>query len=359
MKNRHGRGNRRGLRAVPTAADVSTMNKRLIILCTLGLLLAAAARASADDKPVATGQKDTIVVDRIVAVVNNSVILNSELMMRVVPMAGQLQNITNLRERERRGAKLQGAALEDMVNEELIHQAALASKLQVSAKEVQNAVEEIKRQNKLDDTQLSEALRMQGLSLAAYRSDVRKQILRMRAINMLVRPRVSVTDDDVKALYSEMERRTAAITKVRLSHILIALPQRPTEEQLAEAKERAANAVNRARAGEDFAKLAEELSDDTRTKPIGGDLGWIERNSIDSEWEVIVFSMGKGETRGPINGPQGLHVFHITDLEQTERKPFDEMKDQLRNQLFRRGMDRHRKTWIEELRKKAHIENKL
>lgn len=303
--------------------------------------------------------EDRSLVDKVVAVVNESVILSSELRMRVAPLAAELQNVSDKRERARRQSKLESGALDDMINEELIHQAAVESKLEVSAKEVQNALEEIKRQNKLDDNQLAEALRMQGYSLASYRSDVRKQILRMRAINMLVRPRVTITDDDVKAKYDEMSRRSAAISKVRLSHVLIALPQKPTEQQLSAAKDKAAMVVNKARSGSKFSELAEKFSDDERTKPIGGDLGWIERGSIDTEWEVVVFSMSKGETRGPISGPSGLHVFHVTDVEQTAQKKFDEVKEKIRNDLYRREMDRQTKLWLDELRKKAHIEKKL
>ena len=68
--------------------------------------------------------------------------------------------------------------------------------------------------------------------------------------------------------------------------------------------------------------------------------------------------MDKGEVRGPINGPGGLHVFYVADLEKTERKSFDQVKDKLRNDLFRREMDRQSRLWLQELRKKAHIDVK-
>ena len=309
--------------------------------------------------PARAQSKDRRVVDRVVAVVNDAVILSSELRMRVAPLSAELQGVSDRRERERRQSKLETGALEDMINEELIHQAAVESKLEVSAKEVQNALEEIKRQNKMDDNQLAEALQLQGYSLSGYRADVRKQILRMRAINMLVRPRVTITDDDVKAKFDEMSRRSAAVSKVRLSHVLIALPEKPSEQQLSAAKEKAAQVVNKARAGEKFSELAETYSDDERTKPIGGDLGWIERGTMDTEWEVVLFSMTKGETRGPINGPAGLHVFHVTEIEESEHKSFEEVKDRIREDLYRREMDRQTQLWLEELRKKAHVEKKL
>lgn len=331
------------------------MSSRLAFAAAVGIALAAASSPAAAQG----SEKKRQVVDRVVAVVNDSVILQSELMMRVAPLAADIQKVSDPRERKRRREKLKSKVLDEMVDEELIHQAAEESKLEVSAKEVQSAIEEIKQQNDLDDNQLSEALRLQGYTMSSYRKDVRKQILRMRAVNMLVRPRVTVTEDDIRARYKEMNRRSAAVSRVHLHHILIALPEKPTNEQLEAGKDKAARLIQNARSGAEFAELAREHSDDLATKNSGGDLGWIERGSIATEWETIVFAMDEGETRGPITGPKGLHVFHVSEVERSEKKPFEEMKEQIRNELYRREMDRQTELWLEEQRKKAHIEVKL
>lgn len=309
------------------------------------------------NKSKASGK--SFIVDRVVAVVNDSVILHSELMRRVAPLTADLEQVSDPRERNRRQAKLKSQVLDEMINEELIVQAAEESKLEVGAKEVQSALEEIKKQNNLDDNQLAEALRMQGYSMSGYRQDVRRQILRMRATNMLVRPRVTVTDDDVRARYDSLNRRSTAVKRIKLRHILISLPEKPNEAQIAQAKATAADVIEKVRAGTDFARLAAEVSDDESTKYTGGDLGWIERGSIDTEWEVIVFGMNKDEVRGPITGPSGLHVFQVTDVERNTRKPFAEMKEQLRNEIFRREMERQTRLWLTELQDKAHIQIKL
>lgn len=298
-------------------------------------------------------------VDRVVAVVNDSVILYSEMMRRVAPMTPELDQLPDPAERKRRKDKLRTQVLDEMVNEELIIQAAGVSKVDVSAKEVQSALEEIKKQNNLDDNQLAEALRLQGYTMSSYRQDVRRQILRMRAVNTMVRPRVTVTDDDVRGRYDSMNRRSAAVKRIKLRHILIGLPDRPTEAQVAEAKRRAADIIAKVRSGTDFARLAADQSADESTRYSGGELGWIERGSIDTEWEVIVFAMSKNEVRGPITGPKGLHVFQVTDLERSQHKPFAEMKEQLRNEIYRKEMDRQTRLWLDELHEKAHIQVKL
>lgn len=341
---------------------VSKRERSPMLLAALGLILLGKGTAfgqpeKRDHRPVASKASDSkaFLVDRVIAVVNDEIILRSELMVRVAPLIGDLSEISDAHERDRRRGKIKEQVLDDMINEELMVQAAVEAKLEVSAREVQNALEEIKKQNKLDDAGLKQALAMQGYSLSSYKKDVRRQILRMRAINMLVRPRVTITDEDVRARYDEMSRRSEAVSRVHLQHILIALPDKPSEQEVAAAKERAAEVIEQARGGEDFAELAKKYSDDEKTKNDGGDLGWIERGSIATEWEVIVFAMEKGEVRGPISGPRGFHVFHVSDVEKSDLKPFDQLKEQLRNELYRKELDKQTRVWMDDLRRKAHI----
>jgi parvulin-like peptidyl-prolyl isomerase len=157
-----------------------------------------------------------------------------------------------------------------------------------------------------------------------------------------------------------MARRTEQVSAVKLSHMLFKLPEHPTEQQIAAAKDKAAAAMTRVKAGEEFAKVAATESDDDSTKATGGELGWFQRGSMAvPEWEPIVFAMDKGDVRGPVTGPQGIHVFQVTEIKRSDLKPFNEMKDQIKGELHRRETDKQTATWVEELRKKAYIDIKL
>jgi parvulin-like peptidyl-prolyl isomerase len=125
------------------------------------------------------------------------------------------------------------------------------------------------------------------------------------------------------------------------------------------ARRRAGELVDRARGGEDFATLARETSQDQATRAEGGDLGWYKRGELPTDWEEIVFAMDTGETRGPVQGPRGLHVFQLVDNKKDTVRPFDEVKETLREQLFQEDMEKQTKVWLQELRKKAHVEVKL
>ena len=330
-------------------------------LVLLLLLLAVPASAQPEKpKPKSPNAGKKLIVERVVAVINDAIILASELEARLVPVRNEAMQIADLKERERRLGKLQTQVLDDMVNEELIVQAAEAAKVEVEASEVQAALDEIKQQNNLDEAGLAQVLASQGYTVAGYKTDLRRQLLRLRAVNQLVAPKVQVTEEDVRARYDEMQRRSAAVSAVSLSHILFKLPDHPTEQQLAEAKQKAGKAIERVKAGEEFAKVAAELSEDDSTKATGGQLGWFQRGSMaNPEWEPVVFAMEKGDVRGPVSGPQGLHVFFANELKKSDMKPFAEMKDGIMRELRRREMDKQTVTWIDELRKKAYIDVKL
>jgi peptidyl-prolyl cis-trans isomerase SurA len=337
----------------------------VLVIAALGAPLAHADEPKKDppktkkDKTTSPNAGKKVVVEKVVAIVNDAIILASELDARMVPVRNEANQIADPKERERRLAKQTSQTLDDMINEELIVQAAEAAKVEVEANEVQAALDEIKQQNSLDDAGLAQVLAAQGYTLANYKQELRRQLLRLRAQNQLVAPKVNVTEEDVRAKYDQMHRRSEAVSAVSLSHILFKLPEHPSEQQLADAKAKALKAVERVKGGEEFAKVAAEISEDDGTKATGGTLGWFQRGSINPEWEPIVFAMEKGDIRGPVTGPQGLHVFMVSEVKKSELKPFPEMKEQLMRDLRRREMEKQTQTWIEELRKKAYIDIKL
>jgi len=308
----------------------------------------------------AGGRGAKLKVDYVVAVVNDAIVLNSELEARRVPVMAEAQQIADPKERERRIAKLTSQVLDEMVNDELEVQAAEAAKIDVESSEVQAALDDIKQQNNLDDTGLASALSAQGFTLANYKQEVRRQMLRLRAENQLIAPKVQVSEEDVRARYDQMARRTEQVQAVKLSHMLFKLPDHPTEQQIAEAKEKAAKAIARVRGGEEFAKVAQSDSEDDATKSTGGELGWFQHGSMaNPEWEPIVFAMDKGDVRGPVTGPQGFHVFQVTEIKRSDLKPFNEMKEQLSRELRRREQEKLIQNWRDDLRKKAYIDIKL
>ena len=295
------------------------------------------------------------VVDRVVAVVNEAVILESELQGRLAALEPAVAQIADPAERQRRRNQLAAQMLDEMIADELVVQAANDAKITVEQSEVQATIDYIKEQNKLTDEQLAEAMKAQGVTIDNFKKD----LLRQRAIHQLVLPKIHITDEDALARYNELTRRATNVEAVRASQILIKVPQHATEQQLADAKARATRAIDRVKAGEAFPDVAKDMSDDLTTKPTGGEIGWLEAGTLSESWEPIVMGMQVGDVRGPVAGPDGLYVLYASELKKTEIKPFPVMKEKLKRELEQAQLEKARQVWIAELRKKAYIDIKL
>ena len=111
----------------------------------------------------------------------------------MLPLLSELTSVADPSERDRRLGKIRGSTLDDMINEELIVQAGEQAKIEVEPSEIQAALDEIKRQNQIDDAGLLQLLAAEGFTLQNYKTDLRRQILRLRTINTIVAPKVFVS----------------------------------------------------------------------------------------------------------------------------------------------------------------------
>jgi peptidyl-prolyl cis-trans isomerase SurA len=284
--------------------------RRVAVLILLALLVA----------PVAARAR---VVERVAAVVGDSLVLASEVEDRVGPLMADVNRITDPDKRSARATALRREVLERLIDDELIYQQAAELKLSISSEQVDASIEEIKKQNNLTDDQLREALRGQGMTMAAYRSDLKRQLLRFRVLNIAVGSRVNISDDEVRAYY-ERHMKDGSNVQVRASHVYFAIPEGADAAAAAEKQAQAQKILERAQAGEDFAKLARETSDDAATRADGGDLGYFGKDMLPKAIEELVFSMKVGEVRGPIRVDRGFHVIKLVDRKVKDPKPFDE-----------------------------------
>ncbi|HEY2903538.1 MAG TPA: peptidylprolyl isomerase [Polyangia bacterium] len=295
------------------------------------------------------------VVEKIAAVVGDDVILASEVEEKAAPLLSEATQIPDPAKRSARASALRHEVLERLIDDELILQQATELKLTITSEQIDSSIDEIKRQNNIDDAQLRDALKGQGMTMATYRADIKRQLLRFRVINISVGSRVSISDDDVKSYY-ERHMKTGSNTQVRASHIFVAIPDGADAATVAEKQAQAQRVLERAQKGDDFAKLARELSDDPATRNEGGDLGYFGKDMLPKPIEEIVFAMNVGEIRGPVRADRGFHVIKLVDKRIKEAKPLEEVKDDIRMQLRQKEMERQTKTYLTELRKKTLVD---
>ena len=297
---------------------------------------------------------DARMVEKIAAVVGENVVLASEVEEKAGPLMSDISKVTDPDKRAARASSLRREVLERLIDDELILQQAAELKLTVTSDQIDSSIAEIKKQNNIDDDQLREALRAQGMSMATYRADLKRQLLRFRVLNIAVGSRVNVSDEEVKAYY-ERHMKGSANTQVRASHIFVSIPDGADLAITAEKQAQAHKILERAKT-EDFAKLARELSDDAATRAEGGDLGFFGKDMLPKPIEELVFAMKPGEVRGPVRADRGFHVIKLVDRKIKDAKPLDDVKDDIRMQLRSKDMERQTKIYLTELRKKTLVD---
>jgi peptidyl-prolyl cis-trans isomerase SurA len=297
------------------------------------------------------------VVEKIAALVGDDLILQSEVEDRAAPLLADIASITNPSEREARINAIRREVLEHLIDDQLLAQQATELKLTVSNDEIDRAIEQIKRDYGLSDAQLKDELRKQGLSMAAYRINTKREILKYRVINIAVGSKINVGDSEVQSYYDRHMK--SANIQVRASQIFIAIPEDADNATVVEREKLAKSLLDRAQKGEDFAKLAREYSEDAGTRAEGGDLGFIGRDILPKPMEELVFSMNVGDIRGPVRADRGFHVIKVVDKHAKESKPFAEVQDDIRIRLRQREMERQTKIHLSDLRKKVLVDIRL
>ncbi len=136
------------------------------------------------------------------------------------------------------------------------------------------------------------------------------------------------SDDELRKRYASEKQRFVQPEQRLVSHILVNVPANATPEQQKTALAKAEKIAAEANPG-DFAKLAEQDSQDLGSRRLGGDLGWLEKGVTNEAFDSALFAMHKGQISKPVLSSDGYHIIWLRDVRSGESKPFEEVRDQL------------------------------
>ncbi len=160
-----------------------------------------------------------------------------------------------------------------------------------------------------------------------------------------------VTDAEVQKFYTEHSSEFESPRQVRAAHVLVRVPETGGSEGEDKARAKIADAIRRAKAGADFGKLAQEISEDPGTAPRGGDLGLVAKGEMVPQFEQALFALKKGEVSPePVRTPFGFHAIKVLEIQEGGRKPLKEVAPQIRTRLSAEAGDRAAKAKAEQLR---------
>ena len=281
------------------------------LLCGLVLGLSSATQAVAQ----VLAAPEIVEIDRIVAVVNDDVIVYSALQTRVRTVVEQLENSGVPAPP---GDVLEKQVLEQLIIDRLQMQIAADTGIRIDDESLNRQIADIARQNNLSLRQFRDVLKRDGYDFAAFREEIRNELIKSRVQQRQVQSRVQVTARDIDNFLATREKQGGNTADYRIGHILVAVPDGASPEQLAEARDEIEDILARLNAGANFGRTAAAESDGRQALE-GGDLGWRKDGELPTLFENVVPELKKGEVSDIIRSSSGFHLVKLLDVRGTER----------------------------------------
>jgi peptidyl-prolyl cis-trans isomerase SurA len=316
----------------------------------LGLAFTALALCGVESRAV-----QALMIDRIVARVNDDVITLSELQEEGLPLFERLRENYTGQELEHQVQRAEREFLDQLIMKRLQLQYAGQIGVTASENDINAALKDVLSRNNLTQEQLTELLTREGLTLQDYKDRLREQIVLARLMNQAVRSRVSVDASEVEAYYKAHQTEFSQPAQVRVRHIFFRLDPGLTRPQLDAVHARATHVLQEARNGGDFADLARRYSEDA-TAGNGGDLGFIRRGQAMPEFEEVIFGLKEGQISDITRTPNGLHIVKVDAFTIGSERPLPEIKTEIERRLLQEKMEKRFRDWTTELKDKAFIE---
>ncbi len=245
--------------------------------------------------------------------------------------------------------------LDDLISAELLFQDSKSKGLVPSDKEVEQRVSQIRARFPSAE-KFTQTLSENGLTEERMKHALRRDLGIERLLQKEVTSAVSVDDAEVRKFFDDNAEKMRSAEELRVSHILVSADANASKQTLDQARNKAESLRSRALAGEDFAKLARENSDDPGSASLGGDLSWMGRGVMVPPFEEAAYALKVGEISPVIQTTFGFHVIKLVDKRPGKALLFDDVKDQIGRYLKEVAVQDQIGAKVKALREKAKVE---
>lgn len=284
----------------------------------LQLLIASSVAAFLAFSGQAAEQK----IDGVAAIVNNSVVLDTEVtdMVNKVKRNAQSQGQTLPSDRA-----LRTQALERLISNSLQMQMAKRMGLQITDPQLDQALENVARSENLTMEQFRQRIVQEEGDYQQFRERFREEITTGEVLRANVQRRIYISPQEIDTLMKVMEEQGSSNEQYNIGHILISIPNQASTEEITQAKDRADKVMKLLREGSDFKKIAIASSSDT-TALDGGDMGWMNINEMPTLFSDAIRGKKKTDIIGPLRSGAGFHILTIFDIRGANVAELNEVK---------------------------------
>jgi len=324
--------------------------KRVMTLLPLVILSLHGLAAPGGTEEIAVPE----VVDRIVAKVNDEIILLSELDDALAPYVDQMEARAASGENENKPIlSLRRDVLNQLIEKKLAEQQIRELGIRVDDTEVDSAIERVKQTNFLTDEMLRKRLAENAMSMAQYRRSIKEQVLRAKLIDYKVKSNTIITKEDIQSYYDDHYDEYKGVIKYHLRNII--MKTSPFEEENQRVLERMEALLVRLKQGESFSDLAVIYSESPIAES-GGDIGLFKPGDLDRTIRAAVEKIKPGEFTDIIETELGYQIFYLEDIVTTDGIPLEKASPAIEEKLYKEELEKKFKEWIADLKQGAHIQ---
>lgn len=295
------------------------------------------------------------VVDRIVAVVNDDIILLSDLNKASASLEAGIRSKGYDTEKEMAEIfHLRQELLNSLIDDKLADQEIKSSGIFVDDAEVDRAIEQVKKANFYSDEDLRRALTASGMSLTDYRNEIKKQMHRNQLVNQKVKSKIIITESDIAEYYESHPEAYATRDKYLIRNIIMPLTPDMSPARQQAVREKMEQAHQRLADGASFEETAKAYSEAMNASD-GGKLGLFALDELAENIRAAVAPLAPGKFSSIVETDQGLQIFWVEDIQAAGGREFTEAADDIRQKLYEEAVNKKFESWIDALRKDAHI----
>jgi len=268
----------------------------------------------------------------IVAVVNSEPVTNIEVQRELQRL---VQQMTQQRRALPDRKEMARQVLDNLINQKVQLQSASETGIRVDDAAVDQAVQNIARQNQMDVAELQRRIAQDGLAFSQFRAQLREQLILTRLREREVEPRVRVSDLEVDQYLRDQQSNTdPASTEINLAQILVSVPDNATAQQIDALQGKAKKALERSRAGDDFAVLVREFSD-AADRANGGQLGLRTADRYPPLFLEATQNLEVGAVSAVVRSAAGFHVLKLLERRSAGLPPMMVTQSRARHILLR------------------------
>ncbi len=302
--------------------------------------------------------QETQVVDRVVAVVNNDIILLSDLEGKLGPFEEKIRSAGYAEEKEREMLfKARSELLDGLIDQKLTDQEVKKYGIEIGERQIDRTIERVKEANFYTDEELREGLKAQGMTLEEYRERIREQLLRTELVNREVKSKIVITEDEIQAYYEAHRDEYGADKQYHLRNIIMQVPEYATVREESAIEGKMASVLAELKRGRPFAEAAREYSEMLADE--GGDIGNFSPDDLAPEIRDPIRNLSPGEFTDVLKTDLGYQIFYLEEILESEGRSMAEVEEEIHEILYQEAVNNAFRAWLDELRKRSHIKKVL